>query len=101
MAATIRPYRTDDRDAVVALALRAWAPVFASLRAVTGDEIDGLLHGDDWRAYQGRSVEHALDNDVAVLVQRGDDRFHLERGRADHQPHSRAERDEVRPPHAL
>jgi GNAT superfamily N-acetyltransferase len=67
VAATIRAYRTDDRDAVVALALRAWAPVFASLRAVTGDEIDGLLHGDDWRVYQGRSVEDTLDNEAMHL----------------------------------
>ena len=62
MAEAIRAYRTDDREAVIDLALRAWAPVFASMRGVTGDEIDRLLHGDDWRVYQRRSVEDALDN---------------------------------------
>ena len=67
MAAAIRAYRTDDRDAVVDLALRAWAPVFASMRAVTGDEIDRLSHGDDWRVYQRKSIEDALDNDAMHL----------------------------------
>ena len=67
MAAAIRPYRTDDREAVVDLALRAWTPVFASMRAVTGDEIDELLHGDDWRVYQRQSVEAALDNEAMHL----------------------------------
>ena len=60
----IRAYRTDDRDAVVALALRAWSPVFASLRAVLGDELDGLMHGEDWRVYQRGSVEGTLDNEA-------------------------------------
>ena len=51
----------------MALALRAWAPVFASMRSVVGDEIDELLHGDDWRVYQARSVEDALDNEAMHL----------------------------------
>lgn len=64
---SIRAYRADDRDAVVDLALRAWTPVFASMRGVTGDEIDHLLHGDDWRVYQRRSVEDTLDNEAMHL----------------------------------
>jgi hypothetical protein len=71
---TIREYRTDDHDAVVELALRAWTPVFASMRAVVGDEIDGLLHSDDWRAYQRRSVEETLVNDaMRIWVAEHDD----------------------------
>jgi GNAT superfamily N-acetyltransferase len=74
VADTIREYRTDDHDAVVELALRAWTPVFASMRAVVGDEIDGLLHGDDWRAYQRRSVEETLVNDaMRIWVAEHDD----------------------------
>ena len=64
MAETIRAYRTDDHDAVVDLALRAWTPVFASMREVVGDEIDGILHGDDWQVYQRRSVEETLANEA-------------------------------------
>jgi GNAT superfamily N-acetyltransferase len=60
---TIRRYRASDRDAVVALALRAWTPVFASMRQILGDEIDSRLHGEDWRVYQQREVESALDDE--------------------------------------
>jgi hypothetical protein len=42
----IRPFRPDDLDAVVELSLRAWAPVFASLRQVLGDEIFRRLEPD-------------------------------------------------------
>ncbi len=52
----IRAFRAADRDAVVELSLRAWAPNFASLEAVLGAELSRRLHGDDWRDYQARSV---------------------------------------------
>jgi GNAT superfamily N-acetyltransferase len=60
---TIRLYRASDREAVVALALRAWEPVFASMRQVLGDEIDTLLHGEAWRVHQQHEVEAALDDE--------------------------------------
>jgi GNAT superfamily N-acetyltransferase len=62
MEPMIRLYETSDRDAVVALALRAWEPVFESMHQILGDEIDTLLHGANWRAYQQREVEAALDD---------------------------------------
>jgi ribosomal protein S18 acetylase RimI-like enzyme len=52
----IRPLQAADRDAVVALSLRAWSPNFASMETVLGDELSHRLHGGDWRAYQARSV---------------------------------------------
>ncbi len=42
----IRPFRPDDLDAVVEFSLRAWAPVFASLQEVLGDEIFLRLQPD-------------------------------------------------------
>ena len=48
----IRDYQAADGEAVVALSLRAWAPVFASMEQVLGHEIFARLHGDDWRDYQ-------------------------------------------------
>lgn len=42
----VRPLRPEDLDAVVALSLRAWEPVFASLRAVLGDPVFLRLHPD-------------------------------------------------------
>jgi GNAT superfamily N-acetyltransferase len=56
----IRDYVDGDRDAVLALSLRAWAPVFASVEGVIGSELSALLHGPDWRPYQERSVAEAL-----------------------------------------
>jgi GNAT superfamily N-acetyltransferase len=64
MAPEIREYRPADRDVVVALSLRAWEPIFASMRVVLGDEIDILLHTDHWRAHQQRAVEAALDDEA-------------------------------------
>ncbi|HEX5586778.1 MAG TPA: GNAT family N-acetyltransferase [Acidimicrobiia bacterium] len=64
MDPVIREYRPTDCEAVVALALRAWEPVFASIREALGDEIDTLLHGTDWKAYQQRAVEDALADEA-------------------------------------
>jgi GNAT superfamily N-acetyltransferase len=66
MSAQIRDYRSSDQEAVVALSLRAWAPVFASLRQVLGAEIFRRLH-PDWRADQETAV-HAVLSDRATQV---------------------------------
>jgi GNAT superfamily N-acetyltransferase len=66
MNALIREYRPQDAEPVVALSLRAWAPVFASLEQVLGREIFVRLHGD-WRPYQERAVREVLA-DPAVQV---------------------------------
>jgi len=57
---SIRPAVADDHDAVVELALRAWAPVFPSVNDVLGPELAMLLHGQDWREHQSREVREAL-----------------------------------------
>jgi ribosomal protein S18 acetylase RimI-like enzyme len=54
----IRPFEQRDTAAVVELSLRAWAPVFASLRRELGPAIFGRLH-PDWREDQRREVEQA------------------------------------------
>jgi ribosomal protein S18 acetylase RimI-like enzyme len=56
----IRSYRGGDHDAVVALSLRAWPPVFESVESILGPELATRLHGEDWRAYQARSVSEML-----------------------------------------
>ena len=56
MRPTLREFTDDDLDAVVTLALRAWEPVFASLRDVLGESgVFALLH-PDWRADQRTAV---------------------------------------------
>ncbi len=62
MNATIREYRPSDEPVVVEFALRAWAPVFASMESVLGAELSGRLHGgeDGWRGYQETAIRRAL-----------------------------------------
>ena len=62
MDATIRPYRDDDREPIIALSLRAWEPVFTSFLSIMGGEIFHRLYGDEWRHEQQREVDHVLDD---------------------------------------
>lgn len=62
----IREYRPGDEDAVVALSLRAWAPVFRSLERLLGAEIFTRLH-PDWRHDQEGAVRATL-TDKAMRV---------------------------------
>ena len=74
MDARIRDYQPPDGEAVVALSLRAWAPVFASMERVLEREIFVRLHGEDWREYQARSVRGVLaDDTMRVWVAEADD----------------------------
>jgi GNAT superfamily N-acetyltransferase len=58
----IREFEDGDLQAIVDFSLRAWEPVFASVRSVLGDDIFLRLH-PDWRASQGESVRSACTND--------------------------------------
>ncbi|WP_150253897.1 GNAT family N-acetyltransferase [Nocardiopsis deserti] len=58
----IRLFREPDREAVVALALRAWEPVHASLRRVLGEEVYPVLV-PDWRRSQHDEVAGSVDAD--------------------------------------
>ena len=69
----IREFRTDDLGAIVEFSLRAWEPVFASLRQVLGDHIFLRLH-PDWKEDQADAVRSACTNeerDVFVAVTDG------------------------------
>jgi GNAT superfamily N-acetyltransferase len=73
-AIAIREFREGDLEAVVEFSLRAWAPVFASLRSVLGDDIFLRLH-PDWRANQAEAVRSSCTNDErAVFVAVADGR---------------------------
>ena len=72
-AIQIREFREGDLDAVVAFLLRAWEPVFDSLRQVLGDEIFLRLH-PDWRSNQAETVRSSClseERDVFVAVADG------------------------------
>ena len=62
--ASIREYQSADETDVLDLSLRAWAPNFASMEHVLGPEICTRLHGEDWRAYQSKSVKNVLADPV-------------------------------------
>lgn len=62
----IRPYDAADREAVVRLALRAWAPVFESIERALDPEVY-REHYPDWRVTQREAVEAACA-ETAVWV---------------------------------
>lgn len=69
----IREFLEGDLDAVIAFSLRAWAPVFDSVRDVLGDEIFLRLH-PDWRAGQAEAIRSSCLNehrDVFVAIAGG------------------------------
>ena len=69
----IREFRPDDLGAIVEFSLRAWEPVFASVRDVLGDDMFLRLH-PDWKQDQADAVRSACTNeerDVLVAVTDG------------------------------
>lgn len=63
MTATIRPLAESDVDAVVALSLCAWEPVFASFRRELGEAVYRHLF-PDWSAHQAAAVERVLRDEA-------------------------------------
>jgi GNAT superfamily N-acetyltransferase len=58
----IREFEAGDLDAIVELSLRAWEPVFASLRDVLGDAIFFRLK-PDWKTAQAEEVTTSCTSD--------------------------------------
>ena len=66
---TIEAYDDSRRDAIVRLSLRAWEPVFESLRVALGPAVFRAFYRGDWRAAQQRAVESVCsDENVSVWV---------------------------------
>ena len=64
MDISIRPYTPEDREAVVALALRAWGPGYAAMERTLGTRIYEQLVGD-WRQVHSHDVQEDLDSEEA------------------------------------
>jgi len=67
----IRSYEESDLEAIVEFSLRAWQPVFESLRQVLGDAIFERLHDPEWTAVQAEAVRSSCtseERDVFVAV---------------------------------
>ena len=58
----IRSFVAGDADKIVALSLRAWEPVFDSLRSVLGHRLFAELRGVDWRPGQAAAVRTTLED---------------------------------------
>jgi GNAT superfamily N-acetyltransferase len=70
----IRPYEETDLESIVDFALRAWQPVFESLRQVLGDAIFVRLHQPEWATLQAEAVRSTCtsgERDVFVAVADG------------------------------
>jgi GNAT superfamily N-acetyltransferase len=70
----IRPYEESDVEAIVEFSLRAWEPVFESLRQVLGNSIFARLHQPEWRSVQAEAVRSSCasnERDVFVAVADG------------------------------
>lgn len=64
----IKPYEPQDLAAVVRLSLRAWEPVFQSIRDAMDPEVYQEMH-PDWRVDQQQAVEAVcVDEDTHVWV---------------------------------
>jgi ribosomal protein S18 acetylase RimI-like enzyme len=66
----IRAFEEEDLEAVVEFSVRAWEPVFASVRSVLGDEVFLRLH-PKWQESQAEAVRSSCTNperDVFVAV---------------------------------
>ncbi len=68
---TIRRFVDADADRVVELSLQAWAPVFASFKAVLGANLYARVH-PDWQQDQAASVRRALDDNETWVADRHD-----------------------------
>ena len=69
----IREFHESDLDAVVEFSLRAWDPVFTSLRDILGDPIFFRLK-PDWKAAQAEEVRTSCtsnERDAFVAVVEG------------------------------
>jgi ribosomal protein S18 acetylase RimI-like enzyme len=63
---SVRAFDPADTEPIVALSLRAWAPVFESIRTTLGDELFSVMY-PDWRADQSRAVAATCAADGAHL----------------------------------
>jgi ribosomal protein S18 acetylase RimI-like enzyme len=68
MAISLRPFEHTDMDAVVALSLRAWAPVFVSIEEVLGDELFEFFYKGDWRRSQEADVRAACAEHTTLVA---------------------------------
>lgn len=68
----IRPYRETDADSVVQLSLRAWEPVFASIRQAMDAGVFQAFYPNGWRESQRYAVSAALAEQNVWVAEQDD-----------------------------
>ncbi len=74
MPKNIKLYTPSHAEAVVQLALRAWAPVFRSLQSTMNADVYQAFYPDTWQASQQAAVEAACaaaDTAVWLAIEQG------------------------------
>ena len=66
MNIAIRPFATGDMEAVIRLALLAWAPVFRSFEQVLGRTIYSMIY-PDWSRQQAAGVEKVCQDGKTIV----------------------------------
>jgi ribosomal protein S18 acetylase RimI-like enzyme len=64
MALTIQRYEENQRDDILALSMRAWAPVFADLEPAVARYVYDAFYPDGWRARQSDDIKTFLSSDA-------------------------------------
>jgi len=59
MGTNIRPMLDDEVDTIVEFAVRAWGPVFVSIRETLGPRLFTSFFGDDWTVHQANDIRRA------------------------------------------
>lgn len=69
MSFEIRRYQADQEDAVIALSMRAWGPVFPKMRAAVPAYVYDAFYPEGWEARQTDDVANLLkDENVSTWV---------------------------------
>ncbi len=64
MALTIQRYEENQRDAILALSMRAWAPVFANLEPAVARCVYDAFYPHGWRVRQSDDIKTFLSSDA-------------------------------------
>ena len=67
----IRPYQPADCDPVVEFAIRAWAPVFASIKQALDPDFYAISYPGGWEKNQRAAVAASLENEHAWIWDEG------------------------------
>lgn len=68
MTLSILPYASRHRAAVLALSLRAWAPVFAELEPAVAPYVFRAFYPNGWAVRQAADIERFLDDEPDNVI---------------------------------